>query len=64
MCFITLICSKHSALGKCNSEELYQILKAIKPPVVFDEVLASYFDAYYGSKIIKSLEAEAIMSTY
>ncbi|MFN3528596.1 MAG: hypothetical protein ACK417_01570 [Bacteroidia bacterium] len=60
MCFITLICTKHSALGKCNSEELYQILKAIKPPVVFDEVPASYFDAYYGTKSRKSLESEAI----
>ena len=60
MFFITLISTKHSALGKCNSEELYQILKAIKPSVIFDEIPSSHYDAYYGTKSRKSLESEAI----
>src|SRR5690349_1901051 len=48
---ITLVCSAHRENGRCNTEELLEILLAIEPAVVFHEIRLS--DQW-------SLEAQAL----
>lgn len=55
---ITLVCSVHHENGLCNAGELLEILRAIEPDVVFEEVRPSDFDSYY--KTNWSLEARAL----
>lgn len=57
---ITLIGTRHKELGKCNSKELYQILKSLRPDVIFEEMPPKDFDDYYGSKKRSKLESIAI----
>ncbi|PWT76272.1 MAG: hypothetical protein C5B59_06955 [Bacteroidetes bacterium] len=57
---ITLICTRHEELGACNSNELYQIIAAIHPEVIFEEIPPSYFDKYYTHKSHSILETEAV----
>ncbi|WP_304063173.1 hypothetical protein [Pedobacter glucosidilyticus] len=45
---IILICTAHLENGKCNSDELFDILKEIKPEVIFDELTSDYSDMYYS----------------
>ncbi len=45
---VTLVCTKHSEIGKCNSDELYEILENINPEVIFDELPSHYFDMYFS----------------
>jgi hypothetical protein len=35
---ITLICTVHRENGKCNSEELYNIIEKINPEIIFEEI--------------------------
>lgn len=58
---ITLIGTRHRELGKCNSNELYQILKSLRPDVIFEEMPPKDFDDYYGSKKRSKLESIAIL---
>ncbi len=44
---ITLICTVHNEIGKCNSEELYKILELIKPQVIFEELSNDLFVRFY-----------------
>jgi hypothetical protein len=39
---ITLICTVHTANGKCNVEQLTRILQALAPDVVFQEIHPSH----------------------
>lgn len=57
---ITLIGTRHKELGKCNSNELYQILKNLRPDVIFEEMPLKDFDDYYVSKKRSKLESIAI----
>lgn len=54
---ITLICSGHLQIGACNASELFVILKAFEPDVIFTEMRPSEFDDYYARG---SVEAHAI----
>jgi len=45
---ITLVGTIHSEKGRCNSDELYKILEAINPEVIFDELPTHFSDMYYS----------------
>lgn len=47
---ITLIASNHTEKGKCNSDELYKIIQAINPEVIFEEIPTFIFDMFYRGK--------------
>lgn len=58
---ITLISTNHTESGKCNSEELYKIIKFINPEVIFEELSSKRFDEYYnGTLTSESLEVKCI----
>jgi hypothetical protein len=57
---ITLICTRHSELGACNSTELFKIIERIKPDLIFEEIPPSYFNKYYITKIQSNLETDTI----
>jgi hypothetical protein len=57
---ITLICTRHHDIGKCNSHELYRIIEDINPEVIFEEMPPSYFGKYYLDKSRSNLESNAI----
>jgi len=44
---ITLVCTNHSELGKCNSDELHKIIELINPDVIFEELSQDLFDKFY-----------------
>ncbi len=44
---ITLVCTHHSELGKCNSDELYNIIESLEPDVIFEELPQELFDLFY-----------------
>jgi hypothetical protein len=43
---ITLISTVHKELGKCNSEELYDIIESLNPDVIFLEALEENYSKY------------------
>jgi hypothetical protein len=45
---ITLVGTRHTELGKCNSDELYKIIESVSPDVVFEELPAREFDMFYS----------------
>lgn len=49
---ITLVCTHHSEFGKCNSEELYKIIKSLRPDVIFEELSQDLFDLFYKENTI------------
>jgi hypothetical protein len=57
---ITLIGTYHKAKGICNVVELYKIIDAINPEIIFEELPPSYFNSYYIDKINSKLESDAI----
>lgn len=57
---ITLVCTRHDELGKCNSNELYQIIELINPEVIFEEIPLTFFGEYYLDKSRANLETDAI----
>ena len=57
---ITLVCSVHRERGLCNAAELLEILRAIGPDVVFEEILPSDFDSFYKHGTKSNLESQAI----
>lgn len=57
---ITIIFSRHSELGKCNSKELYKIFEQICPDVIFEELPPSSFENYYVFKTRRTLETTTI----
>lgn len=57
---ITLICSSHKEHGKCNSNELHNIIEKINPEIIFEEITPSDFNACYnGQRFSRNLEANA-----
>lgn len=57
---ITLICTRHDELGKCNSNELHQIIEHVNSDIIFKEISPTFFDKYYIEKIRNNLESETI----
>src|SRR6476620_11701682 len=49
---VTLVCTHHSDLGKCNSDELYKIIESIRPDVIFEELTPDLFDRFYNKNNI------------
>jgi hypothetical protein len=58
---ITLICTVHKEHGNCNSNELYKIIEAINPEIIFEEIHPNRFDAYYKTQSVSTLETKAII---
>lgn len=48
---ITLVCTFHSEIGKCNAEELYKIIEQINPDVIFEELTPYLHDMVYEKGI-------------
>ena len=57
---ITLVSTRHENIGKCNSQELWQILETIKPEVIFQEIPSSYLNKHYIEQTRSNLETDAI----
>jgi len=57
---ITLICTAHKEIGKCNSIELYKIIGKLRPEVIFEELSLAAYDECYGIKNRLTLETSAI----
>ncbi len=57
---IIFIGTVHIEKGKCNSDELYKIIKSINPDVIFDEIPSSFFNAFYLTKTQSTVESKAI----
>jgi hypothetical protein len=58
---ITLLSSYHLKLGKCDSDELYNIIEKIQPEIIFEGVYSDVFDIIYAEGYNrKSLEAIAV----
>jgi len=58
---ITLINTSRYEHGKCNADELLDILKAVKPDVIFEEIPAHKFNAFYVDKTINNMQSMAII---
>ena len=57
---ITMISTKHDEFGLCTINELYKIIEAINPEVIFEEIPPSFFDEYYVTKTRRNLETDTI----
>ena len=57
---ITLVCTRHDELGKCNSDELYKIIESINPEIIFEELSHLQFMEAYLWNVLKTLETNAI----
>ncbi len=59
---VTLISTEHRESGKCNSDELYQIIESINPQVIFEEEPDDEkFQKYYNEEgTFNSLEVKCI----
>jgi hypothetical protein len=44
---ISIVCTHHSELGKCNSDALYSIIESIHPDIIFEELNQELFDMFY-----------------
>ena len=49
---ITLLSSFHKILGKCNPDELYKIIEAIQPEIIFEELCFDRFNFVYSKDSI------------
>jgi len=58
---ITLICTVHAEAGACSLNELYRILDAIDPEIIFEELPPSSFGAFYTERSRKNLETDTII---
>src|SRR5690349_7112925 len=57
---ITLICTRHKEIGKCNSFELEKLMESIQPDIIFEELSQSNFDKSYREGFLKTVETDAI----
>lgn len=55
-----LLCTVHRENGSCNADNLFSMLTAIDPDVIFEEIRPEEFDAYYKLHTKKMLETEAV----
>lgn len=58
---ITLICTAHKIIGKCNPDELYKIIQEINPEVIFEEIDFSRTKDYYRNQYVKTIETLVIV---
>jgi len=64
MCNITLICTMHREIGKCNSNELYNIIEKVNPEIIFEEFDISRTDnEYYKNGHYKYQESCSVETT-
>ena len=59
---ITLVCTAHTEDGLCNENELLQILLAVGPDVIFEELRPADFSSFYGDTSKHTLEMRAVTS--
>lgn len=57
---ITLFCTRHTEIGKCNSRELYKIIEEFKPEIIFEELSTSAYNECYGIQNRFTLETRTI----
>lgn len=57
---ITLICTTHSEIGKCNSGELSKIIEEFKPEIIFEELSLAAYNECYGIQNRYTVETSAI----
>lgn len=57
---IHLIFTRHKENGACNAYELYRVIDAIKPEIIFEELSYGNYDKSYHSGTLKTLETDAI----
>lgn len=64
---ITLICTMHKEIGKCNSKELYDLIEKVNPEVIFEEFDISrtddeyYKNGHYKNQYTCTVETATIM---
>lgn len=57
---ITLICTAHKEIGKCNSSELHKIIEEFKPEIIFEELSSAVYNECYVNQKRTTLETSAI----
>lgn len=57
---ITLICTAHVEIGKCNSRELNKIIEEFNPEIIFEELSLAVYNECYGTQNRITLETSAI----
>lgn len=57
---ITVIFTRHQAVGKCNFEELWKIIKIVKPDIIFEELSQANFRKCYQGRELSTVETRAI----
>lgn len=57
---ITLNCTVHYECGRCNLEELYALIKEIRPDIIFEELSHANFDDFYYRQTRRTLETDTI----
>lgn len=57
---ITLVSTRHSELGECNSNALYKIIENINPDVIFDELSSNGYEAVLKGLWPDTLETRAV----
>ncbi len=57
---INVIFTIHKCNGACNSDALHEIIKLIKPDIIFEELSLANFDDFYNKRRRNSLETDAI----
>jgi hypothetical protein len=57
---VTVIFTRHTEEGNCNSRELLKIVNSIQPEVIFEELLPSVFDQIYLYQNRTTLESNTV----
>jgi hypothetical protein len=57
---ITVIYTRHEAGGRCNSDELLELIETIKPSVIFEELSQANFYRAYVTDELCTVETETI----
>lgn len=57
---ITVICTRHSEVGKCNVSELQKLIEIVQPDVIFEELSPMAFNRCYVIQNLFTLESVAI----
>jgi hypothetical protein len=57
---ITLVCTAHREIGRCNERELLKILLAAGPEVIFEEIRQADLESIYADATKHNVEIRAI----
>jgi hypothetical protein len=57
---VTIICTQHEECRNCNSFQLLNIVKRIRPDIIFEELSQFNFDKSYHYETLITLEASTI----